>query len=309
MKKLVFYFGMGKNGSSSIRENFNNLERSGFKHYVASSDCVLMDFIERNVVAAPYYRRKNVSITDIYDMLDKSNSIISNTKLGGTYYNNFFQNVNPVLNINKYFSEYNPKILFIYRRQDDFLESQYKELVTMGYMGTIKDYTNFKDGKFGSYEGKMKLNVDVRVLNYYEYIMFLHDVFGRENVLALPYELMIEDYKRFIREVNFFVGVDEEIKEVIYKNKGFERNELEVFSFIRKNINRFGLDSFFKIFVKKQSHVKKIIRMLKIVVPSYKNNRFLDEEMCEQILQIHKEGNKRLSSMYENVDLKKYKYF
>ena len=57
-------------------------------------------------------------------------------------------------------------------------------------------------------------------LNYFELVSLYNDLFGKANVLALPYELIMHDFEIFSETLNSFFGMDLHlVNEVINKSR------------------------------------------------------------------------------------------
>jgi hypothetical protein len=92
------------------------------------------------------------------------------------------------------------KILFVCRRQTDFSISLWKHLLLAeDRFGRFLPF----DALFG-HDGVVELD-------WNQYIHVMDAVFGEENVLVLPYELMVRSPVMFFRRINGFFGMDESV--------------------------------------------------------------------------------------------------
>lgn len=109
------------------------------------------------------------------------------------------------------------KILFIFRRQADWLDSIYRQLI-------------FREDRFGRYyrfdelygiDGQGGLYQASR-MDWSEMVRNYAELFGRENVLALPYEELLESPDGFIREISAFSGLAPAAKPKIADENSFD---------------------------------------------------------------------------------------
>jgi hypothetical protein len=96
------------------------------------------------------------------------------------------------------------RIVLVLRRQDHLLESfyaedyqKYKEYLGLGNVSDFLDYfkNNF-DGEIGA------------VLNYSYLVSYADKLFGEENVLVLPYEMLKDNPEMYLKEISGFMGVE-----------------------------------------------------------------------------------------------------
>lgn len=91
------------------------------------------------------------------------------------------------------------KIIMLVRGQVEMISSVYKQMVSEGYPGRFSDMLHHTSWKTVGFDPA-----------YFEYDILIskyHSLFGKKNVLVLPYELMRSDSKEFIRQLCDFLGV------------------------------------------------------------------------------------------------------
>ncbi len=170
------------------------------------------------------------------------------------------------------------KIIFIFREQSSFCESVYKQLV-------------FKEDRYGEYipfeemygldNSKNAMSL-VKELNWYQIYMNYCEVFGQDNVLALPYEYMKSDLRGFISKLYGFMDVDPVLENNFYTQQDHVSKKQYIYKMGRKWKN-FGFQ-------------KKIIFS------------GLSQELKKKIKQEVEMSNRNLSKTL-NIDLEKYGYF
>jgi hypothetical protein len=118
------------------------------------------------------------------------------------------------------------KVLIVTRGQLDLVYSWYLQLVLAGYSRNIDQFTRelIWDTQ-GSIWGRM----------YFDRIVdFTTERF--ESVKVIPYELMRDDYSKFIEELNSFFDRDED--ELTIKNKRYRSSPSDAMIFVMRCLNR-----------------------------------------------------------------------
>ncbi|NQY09663.1 MAG: sulfotransferase domain-containing protein [Flavobacteriales bacterium] len=91
------------------------------------------------------------------------------------------------------------KILILLREQKSFIKSDYFQYLSVGGTHGFEKYLNLK------YDGK-RPGFSPNHINYYPIVSKYQELFGKENVLVLPYELFKKDKLDFIKRLSVFVG-------------------------------------------------------------------------------------------------------
>lgn len=111
------------------------------------------------------------------------------------------------------FGDKTVKILITIRKQDEWLKSYYAQWIASG--GTMK-FLYFISNKLGGHR------FDPKTLDYLTTYMTYVKVFGEENVLVLPQELMKNNQTSFLTVLNEFTG--ESFSKVEKKGKAINRS-------------------------------------------------------------------------------------
>lgn len=93
------------------------------------------------------------------------------------------------------------RVLIVIREQRSMILSLYKTYVRMGGSASLEDYLNPLEGS--------ELRTTLFRYDYLEYdklIGYYQQLFGEENILALPYELLRRNPARFLKRVEKFSG-------------------------------------------------------------------------------------------------------
>jgi hypothetical protein len=102
------------------------------------------------------------------------------------------------------------KIILTIRRQDDFLESLYRQFLWGYYYPTIDGFLSYASQRFANpvRPPPAHPNINVWRLDYYVYAQNYAAAFGRNNVMILPHEMLRADPRRFHAELAAFMGVE-----------------------------------------------------------------------------------------------------
>ena len=139
------------------------------------------------------------------------------------------------------------KIILTPRRQDTWVESYYRGVLKSAQTVSLSD---FLEPRYGS--GRVNTSraerpaCDLSTLDWGVYVAHYHNVFGRENVLVVPNEMLLKDTTEALTRLYAFMGVDpyvpNEFKRV---NRGYSaracRIALALNRFVRSPNNRLGI--------------------------------------------------------------------
>lgn len=155
------------------------------------------------------------------------------------------------------------KVILTIRRQDLYAQSLYRQLVfEENRFGRFVEPENFISTK--PQPTAISSAVELNWLSLYQNYV---SIFGKENVLCLPYEEMIYDLPVFIERINAFLGVTPDLPENFFSLK--ERVS---------NVNvRYACDHL-KVF---HEFDKEFLR--KLIVAQYDNNMLLARLLCRDL--------------------------
>lgn len=227
----------------------------------------------------------------------------------------------------------NAKILLTLRRQDDFAESLYVQTIHNYRWGSVGDFLSRDEGKFGPYKYKdWRVNPQISVLDldWNEVVDLYTERFGAENVLVLPYELLVENRAGFIEQWCKFIGCAVPT-DIDWKNEN--RSYSKVSFFIARLLNRFVRQPgnplgfiinrpFCNRLLPHVPHSRAarlaygIFRRIDLrrILQEYVDKVFVsparpfNDELKKSILDVHKEANRELSKK-NGLELEKYGYF
>lgn len=93
----------------------------------------------------------------------------------------------------------NASILIIIREQISLIKSVYGQIITDGGGYSLRDFLHSLEPKI--------MRIPQFRLSFYEfdkYINYCQTLFGKNNVLALPYELLLENHQEFLDQIGIF---------------------------------------------------------------------------------------------------------
>jgi hypothetical protein len=139
------------------------------------------------------------------------------------------------------------KVFVMFRRQDAWIVSAYMIFIQNMYTFGIHEFLA-PDGGGGVWPyaaRSTKPCCDIRTLDWSVYIKNYHRAFGRDNVLALPQEMMREDLKGFLGRFCNFLGVAPYAPDIVpIENRSYSALSLRIALLINRFClapgNRFG---------------------------------------------------------------------
>jgi len=201
----IIHIGLHKTGTSTLQDHFR---KNGAIEYVERSD------VQKAVVGHAKEIDRDLFIQQKRWAGTKNKTlVISHERLSGYPASGGFDRAIIAKRLVKIFPE--AKILIVFRKQDTWIKSFYQQYIADGGSESINDFlTNphpqiYKMPRF-----------ELDYLNYFELISLYNDLFGKANILALPYELMVNDFETFSESLNSFFGMDLHlVNEVINKSR------------------------------------------------------------------------------------------
>jgi hypothetical protein len=203
----------------------------------------------------------------------------------------------------------NAKILIIIRNQLSYITSSYAFRVTLKGLET-RSFEKFlaQEGERGVFDR----------LEYHNLIGYYINLFGSNNILVLPLELLSQDSHRFIEELGEFAGLDINPKEILniarsrptsnssIKNQNiinFMRIINRAFGFIISKQKYMGVNIGDKYYKTKE----KIVPLIDSFWSDNKQDIRIPQEIEKQLIEKYKISNLHLQSMID-VDLNTYGY-
>ena len=251
--------------------------------------------------------------------------LISNEALFGNLKLNLIDSITCYEKIKNIFGK-KVKIILVIRKQSDYLESHFKHFIKQGFHQNINSFLNYKNSKFCSNRNinKFGINIDVRILDYNYICENLFRIFGKENCLVIPYELMKINIDFFLNQICSFIEINNFQKISNKKiNRSLDEKEISIFNLINSlvysnqnpngliNINfvnsindKLGIE--YKI---KNNGINNILFNIfsKFHIFSSNKNKFTDQKKI-LIMNFFKDSNLQLDKKIK-FNLKKWGYY
>lgn len=222
-----------------------------------------------------------------------------------------------------YFTTYkklflNPKIILIIRRQDTFAESLYKDTVGNGSWKTFKWYIGTKGDNLRREKQPTRQRLDKTYLHWNQLVKNLYGIFGEQNVLVLPYEMLIDSYDDFSYRLCDFMKIEIPSDITIGRsNESLCYGAIVIRRFLNRFINSESNPFYFIVeHPFKNSRIKvlkKLNRYLNFnfVLRRFRiacKRKFFSLSERKEFMACYRDGNKALSNMIK-IDLSKYGYY
>jgi hypothetical protein len=226
----ILHVGLPKTGTTFLQNNFfNKIQEIQFMTphlnwseefkwvYEINKNIEYSLFRDSNKSRGQYFpdKKRNEYIVESIAYLSHIDQrvLVSSEGLCGASFSPIKNNYDSAIFLRDIFGD--SKILFIFRQQANYCESIYKQLVFKE--NRFKRYVKFEE-VYSKDECKKSLS-KYGELNWHEIYNNYCEVFGVNNVLALPYEYMETDLKHFIFKIQDFMGIEVDLDDSFFKNK------------------------------------------------------------------------------------------
>lgn len=192
------------------------------------------------------------------------------------------------------------KVFLVYRRQDDWAESAYRQTLHLGMSVPVADFLNLRKGRFRDLERPAYIvpSINVNQLDWTRIVESYQRRFGRENVLALPYEMMTRALPSFLDRFYAFSGIAPYHPErIVHENRGYSL----VAARLAYLVNRFvpGREGKKRLRGFLQERLDRV---------GYRPGHLIDSELRLRILEQYRDANRRLAAL-TGCDLAAYGYY
>ncbi len=300
--KYIFHIGMPKTATSYLQKNFYpnlNLHYLG-KHYDSKTKDKDFAKIFSELFSTQAFADTDRLYRDIKSKMPDSSIILySNELMSGTSRINFLNSFQISYHLKECFE--NPKIIFVIRKQDSFIESIYRQAIRGGYSGSLKSFINYKRGKFNKSTPGKGGWMDIYSLDYFRWAEHYRELFKEDNILILPYEKLKSNRDEFLKDIADFIGV-----EYIKPKKSEQTNKAD--SYLLLNMMRISNMCLSKRVQNRINDILFIDKLFSLLNYIPFEKKFLSKEFAKDIMEFHSSSNKQLSKKYD-LSLDKYGYF
>ena len=213
-KPLLIHIGYPKSASTFLQKCVFKNEKSQSPFLPLSGGQAIQEF----VLANEFSFSSSIAMQAFQSSLSKatqsnlvpviSNEILTGDQIAGKYWGRQVAD-------RMYETFPNAKILIIIREQKSMILSSYKQYIKLGGTETIQKFIGTGEEKagFGSI-------CHLDFLQFHLLISYYYNLFGKANVLVLPFELLKNDYSQFMDSILDFVNLP--------KNLQFENEKVNV---------------------------------------------------------------------------------
>lgn len=265
---------------------------------------------EEGYLLSPFQSRKDAFLNEFESIQkmyagDSRVGVISNERLSGNPHSGGFDARSIADRLHE--SLPNATILCVIRRQQDIILSMYMQYIKVGGTDSLKEYL------CRTYDGK-RPGFSPGYLNYIDLVNYYTGLFGRDQVLVLPFELFREAPGEFFGMVCKTLSIDGEI--TIQKADRPQNRHLNDFVRLKfPGLNRFAICSSVNGY--STLRIPGFDRVLGLASRSF---GLLGQKLTEKyrsqarefigsfVADRYKTGNRLLSSRI-GIDLSKYRYF
>lgn len=197
-RPLIIHIGFPRTATSYLQQHiFPGIEEV---HYVDRFDVSMLG------AGYDYFFNVDAAKKQLNDLLCDKKNIISNEALVGSIWLKF---VNSKMYADRLHAvKSDAKIIITVRNQVDFLPSLYVQYIKEGGVKNFQRFSNIRCGNCGISKKIDDYTVNLDMFLYSKLIDYYVSLFGRENVLVLPFELLVEDSMLFFDKLFNFIGID-----------------------------------------------------------------------------------------------------
>jgi len=204
MHRIYLHLGMPKTGTTFLQTRC-----FPFLTGIRYRDAGLTDLLDRIAYTNPAFLDLDPIKQEAERIMDGSAGgwLISHERLFGNMLANFWDHTHITRCLKHLFPD--ARIIIVIRRQDELVESIYKQSLQSGYHQRIDSFLNYRRKTFqnaGDHLGQP--NIDIKQLDLNRYVQSYASHFGRENMLVLPYELLRLDQQAFLNKLFAFINVE-----------------------------------------------------------------------------------------------------
>ena len=302
MAKTLIHIGYHKTASTWLQHELFDKEEYGFKRFFSKKE-IREDLITVNslVFNAQVIKDKDQKLTASSNLV----SVLSNERLSGNPHSGGYDSKEIAQRLKASFPD--AKILIVIREQESAIASSYLQYVKFGGACSLKDYLE------PPHRGGPILPLfDFEFFNYYNLVKEYTELFGKDNVLILPFELFKEKPQDFCQKI--FDFTENGIKPELDFNKVSNKR----LSFLMSNFAR----AFNMLFVKSvlnpaaigtpwlSQNLIKIFIGIDRLIPGFIKSPFdkiLKRYIKGKVESRYKEGNTKLSELID-INLKEFGY-
>jgi len=298
-KQIIIHVGMHKTGTTFLQQDvFPRIPGVYYADRYNKEEPVtqLIKRMDQNPAALDLQQEKQ-HMEAYINAIDAPVVLISSENLFGYFHASYFNN-QYILHVLKTLFP-SARIFMSVRRQDEWFESLYRQMLHTGQSLSINQFLNYKNGQFQPwYPSKISQGVTNVYMDFSQFVLQYRRHFGEDKVLVLPYELLKTDQTAFLQQFYAFFNL-----ETYYppKNTLKNRSYSLISSYVALLLNRFVSSGEVK------KHIRHFLQR-KLDKWVYIPHSFISEKQRREMMLLHKDNNQRLSELIR-IDLSQYGYY
>lgn len=303
MNNALVHIGFHKTGTTFLQKNVFNKQNSLFKNVAASS-------IQELLIAPSSYQYDQKKVNDFFrDRIKIAEeegkiAVFSNERLSGQLHSS--DQISKVIAERLHKACPFSKILIVIREQKSMIKSAYYHYLKTRGSYSIEEYLNPPGSK----------NFHFDKLEYHKFIGHYYDLFGEQNVLILPYEMLQKEPNKYLTSIFSHLSLE---PRAILPNVLFDKKVNKALKpmvllmqryfnpFIQPNFRNTGGTFRNKFLIFTFKILKKIINVIPTSFIDKKKDSRLSSKIEHSISGLFDQSNRKTSKLI-GIDLNKYGY-
>jgi hypothetical protein len=243
-KKIYLHVGLPKTATTFLQHDcFPLLERVHTASLERESDRELALFFQELAYANPSFYpldEKRIELAELIKQIESEKILVSCEELFGWFHLNFANNFFVSETLKQLIPD--ARLIIVIRAQADWLESAYKQTLRQYSSETINGFLRYAGGLFETRRllpGRPQINVSE--LNFQTYITHYARLFGAENLMILPFEMLSENAEGFMDTMAGFMDTrftNAPVQKTVNRSYSFITSYLALF------LNRFMINEY-----------------------------------------------------------------
>lgn len=215
MRNVIFHVGIHRTGTTFLQKRFfprlrdvHFICRDNFAEPPADSAAGRLGRIAGTNPLFLDLAAEKAALESCLAPVAEPSVLISMERWFGSMWHEFHNNLDNSRKLKYLFPE--ARIVLIVRRQDELLESIYRQVLRGYAYPTVNSFIRLVDGRFlePHQETRSFPGLNARMLDFHRYVRNYSSLFGARNVLVLPFERMFQDTPGFFGTLCGFIGTE-----------------------------------------------------------------------------------------------------
>lgn len=317
LDNILIHIGYGKTGTTWLQENLFNFDNPTFtnlsKKDKIQSTLATNFLIDKDKYPLSFFDENTEKIQQEFDEIVNFHKnrntnywVLSEEQLVGSVIFGGYDSRRNASMLNKHFM--NAKVLIVIREQKKMIQSYYFQYLYGGGTINIFKYLRPKKTNFQPAFSPVYYKYSFLIKEYF-------DLFGKENVLVLPYELFLNEPEKFINKIGELCTLKIDCSKLDFKTKANFRSNNFILYYLRRlnTYTRCSVTNNFKLSDSPilQALLAKGFWFLNYFIPNYLNKITVKKvklEVEDFIGEYYNEDNQLVETLID-FDLKQYGYY